>query len=527
MTNSEKGKVQIPGEYFLKMAKADYSDYRSALPREFYQNSADAGANIIEVTAGNGTSGRIDIYDDGCGMTKEILQNKLLVLGGSHKAEGSTGAFGKAKELLFFSWVKYEIRTNGILVTGQGADYEIGEDSEPQKPGTLCSIWIGEEDRVSNMMQYFESVARRMEISTKIFVNGDSIPCECRKGELVKTFDWGKLYHDTNKEASNMFIRINGTWMFNRWIGDKVGTLVLELSKHSLECMTSNRDSLNYKYANELDEFIKQLSADRMSALEPEKEVVRARILGDGEVVLAEDEEEELGELDIEAMKKVVSGEVDIEDSHFKGNVKDVILGLAKHAAKNGGDLETTINRMESVVKESDTPDSGEIMEMVNLLLEDWSDKINFIGYAPDFEIEFEEGNRRPVDKYMKTKWANTIAKMWTEVVKQVMLDNDIFQNFTAGFTFRENREASIEDGDKTVIFLNPNKIGKIGGWSKKPLSNRRDLMEELKDLAIHEIAHLEYKYHDEFFVNEMHRLRIHTRKSDAAYLKISKIKAA
>jgi hypothetical protein len=43
------GKVKVSGEYFLKMAKADYRNYREALWREIYQNSIDAGATEITV----------------------------------------------------------------------------------------------------------------------------------------------------------------------------------------------------------------------------------------------------------------------------------------------------------------------------------------------------------------------------------------------------------------------------------------------------------------------------------------------
>jgi len=47
----KRGRVEVPAEYFLKMAKNDYTNWKRALAREFYQNSIDARASVIEVTA--------------------------------------------------------------------------------------------------------------------------------------------------------------------------------------------------------------------------------------------------------------------------------------------------------------------------------------------------------------------------------------------------------------------------------------------------------------------------------------------
>jgi hypothetical protein len=88
-----RGQVAVPQEYFLKMAKADYSDWQEALAREFLQNSLDAGASKVEVTIDK-TGRTITCVDDGCGMDESTIVEKLLVLGGSKKRAGSVGAFG-------------------------------------------------------------------------------------------------------------------------------------------------------------------------------------------------------------------------------------------------------------------------------------------------------------------------------------------------------------------------------------------------------------------------------------------------
>src|SRR5574343_2116131 len=119
-----KGTVGIPKEYFFTMGTRDYTSYESALPREFYQNSIDAGASQITVEFDDEEK-TITITDDGCGMDRDIILNKLLVLGGSHKSEGSVGAFGKAKEILYFAWIKYCIRSNYCVVNGENDKFTL------------------------------------------------------------------------------------------------------------------------------------------------------------------------------------------------------------------------------------------------------------------------------------------------------------------------------------------------------------------------------------------------------------------
>ncbi|MCK5342356.1 MAG: ATP-binding protein, partial [Candidatus Heimdallarchaeota archaeon] len=106
---NDVAKIVIGSDYFRKNAR---SDYASPLPfvwiREAMQNSIDAGATEIKIsTEGN----NITFTDNGCGMDLDVLTHKLLTLGGTKKESGSVGGFGKAKEVLFFSWDEWFIDT--------------------------------------------------------------------------------------------------------------------------------------------------------------------------------------------------------------------------------------------------------------------------------------------------------------------------------------------------------------------------------------------------------------------------------
>ena len=96
-----KSQVKIGPEFFIK-AKNDYSDWKWALIREFFQNSIDCGSRqiSIDITYANGKT-TLTISNDGEPMTEQILTEKLLSLGSSGKGfAGTVGGFGKAKELL-------------------------------------------------------------------------------------------------------------------------------------------------------------------------------------------------------------------------------------------------------------------------------------------------------------------------------------------------------------------------------------------------------------------------------------------
>src|SRR5690554_1029095 len=100
--------VAIPDNFFLKEARQEYWNVSGRLIAELTQNSVDAGATRIDFEfSDDGYS----CQDNGCGMTKEIMIPALLTLGGTRKAERSTGGFGAAKKILLFAHKEFQIRT--------------------------------------------------------------------------------------------------------------------------------------------------------------------------------------------------------------------------------------------------------------------------------------------------------------------------------------------------------------------------------------------------------------------------------
>lgn len=503
-----KGTVEIPKHYFFQMAIKDYRHWQKALWREFFQNSIDAGASKIKI-ASDIHNNSVTIIDNGSGMTLDVLQNKLFCLGGSHKKQGAVGAFGKAKELLFFSWPSYYIKTGDFEVKGKYNEYII-EDLEDYYSGTRCTITLPKNDvSVQTLLSYGREVASLMETSCQIIFDGQLVETGWRRGNLVQDLGWCQIFHDIKEQRTNYLrVRVAGIWMFDVYVGAGIGAVTVELTKNSIDCLTSNRDGLQDRYQQELDMFIKRLIADTQQALKPTPVITRRIYEGAGAINIA-----------------TATGALNTGLDQLSNNVMDEgLVALAKSMQNilnlQGFMSELTANRFAQVgvIAKND----GDIERWSF----DYKDRMAFIGYQPDFATKYESDKETYIEKFMKTKKATLLIKMWTEVVKEVMLTSGHFVTFTAGFIFEDGVEAQLEQRDgQYFVYLNPDLVLSNTAYKSAIFKKRRVLIEDLKDKAIHEIAHIRCDYHDENFVNQMAKIRSTTYDSYFAYQTIQKIK--
>jgi hypothetical protein len=495
-----KGSIGIPKEYFLKMAMADYNNYSEALAREFLQNSIDASAKKIDVKL---EGEWLVISDDGCGMDLDTILNKLLVLGGSKKSAGSVGAFGKAKELLYFSWDKYEILTGHNLVIGAGAEFEISEVSD-YTIGMTAKIQVLDSTVRIALLNAFHYIGSKMQVQVEITVAGQKVVCELKRGASVKDLEWAKIHQLKNRDDSHVHFRINGIWMFSRYIGhvEKMGTLVVELTKDSVECLTSNRDGLKAEYREQADAFLRKVLVDTQSALKPKHHIVRKMLPGAGSVSVVNS-----NDLDkIEFSDTVEIGLKELQaalEMGLGGAVKKGVIGY----------------RIANEIQALGEMSTSEILEK-------FEDRFTFMGYQPDFVLKFDEITQNSlVEKHKKSRIANILAKSWTEIIKQVMLDNGIYENFVAGFTYDEEEEASYEMlNGKHTFYLNPLKVLANLKMEKTPLKRKTWAARDMLTKAIHEIAHMYHGDHNESFVLKMHSLNAHTYDSMVVYYATLKV---
>ena len=229
--------VAIGPEFFGK-AFNDYADWGWALVREFFQNSADAGSYDIHFVVsvdGNGDT-ILTVRNNGTPMTRDILVNKLLALGGSGKNfQGSVGGFGKAKEILYFCHQGYTIHTGNLIVTGSGAGYNI-EETDNAIAGTVSSITMSG-DHVSRITGVLSLFASYCQWDGCLYLNGQHINTNLRKGSPRREITSGTIY--TNRMfPGKMIVRMGGIPMFWSHAGLNDRGVILELGGKSSEYLT-------------------------------------------------------------------------------------------------------------------------------------------------------------------------------------------------------------------------------------------------------------------------------------------------
>lgn len=268
------GNVVIGADFFKKEI-ANYARWDFAWGREVGQNSLDAGAKNITVMIeplDDGKSCRVIWIDDGTGMNLDILLNKFMTLGGSHKKDGDVGGMGWAKTLILLAQTSYKIHTNGIILQGIGGEYSYTEGNE-QIDGTILDIVIP---------RYAHTIATHIEYwaewtdmkGTSLMLNGNPVKTfvdKKIKGTKSLDVDWAEL-HIVECDSPRLYYRINGQMIGSGVVPPAVkDSLVIEITGKSTEYFTANRDQLRYHRENELRGFIKELFQDPTQAIKISK----------------------------------------------------------------------------------------------------------------------------------------------------------------------------------------------------------------------------------------------------------------
>lgn len=134
----KSGTVRVPKSNHVKERNRAYDDWTISIFREFFQNSIDAGSTRIDIRIAEavpkGYDGRdpdarhvtrLVFEDNGGGMSADVLEDVYFAMGETTKGgDDSVGGFGRARQMQAFANVRYSIRTQDLLVEGDGSDYE-------------------------------------------------------------------------------------------------------------------------------------------------------------------------------------------------------------------------------------------------------------------------------------------------------------------------------------------------------------------------------------------------------------------
>lgn len=501
--------IAIGPEFFAK-ARNDYDNWQWALMREFFQNSIDCGSDTITVTiTEEGGQTLVRVENDGDPMTEAIVTEKLLCLGGSGKNfEGTTGGFGKAKEILYFCHNSYVICSGEHRVEGSGASYDLTKDS--YYDGTFSEIWI-EGYHQAELLEKIDQFISTAQWSGTFVINGEVKKADLRKGSPRRDLGFGKVY--TNKSFQyRMIVRINGVPMFITRTGlDRC--VIVELKGASDEVMTSNRDGLVSPYKNELSDFITELSVDKRSALKNRNrgprytryrgtKLCHSQTLNITELI-ENDADFQLDEGRAE-YPQPTSGQADDAEVSNMETVCDEDDLAVLFGVDVAGDEEihqpvrheagTSVRGGRAAAYSTSRPEPRRQVATLgtNFILKNETD-LKVPAYYDPGSGEF-------------STYSHKLVRIWGRIMLEIHRLFDREAEFSVGFIFDEGEigstEAECEQGDYGLVYyLNPCEVVEQSSSYSKSFKKRFKLTERDRLIAIgaHEFVHaLGYGWHDE-----------------------------
>ena len=410
------GKVKIPKDYFNRAAKREYVFWARSLIREFLQNSVDAGSSSVNFRFNRDRMSLI-VQDNGCGMDKDIILNKLLYLGGSHKQDGAIGGFGKAKEILFFAWKSYAIHTKRWFVKGEGSEYSIRKVSSYFN-GTRCIIQFYSMTEYNSVLAAAIEYLPRNEVNTNIYLNSSKVNYAFGAKEKLRDLSWGTIY-TCSAIYNTISVRINGLEMFKHYASQNLKSqVIVELKGQSVDILTSNRDGLNYKCSNELKASMHDLISNPLSfVINFEKDI--KELSGGNKVIIPE------------SLLVMWGNDIEYPDT-------DGIQGLSTNKSKFKLDFDYEF----------------------------------MIWRSRSYNIE-------KIEKFMNDPVAGWLAKIWTSLVFEVLLANKMpVRMFRPGFVFHEKASGLCAGNQKfPTILFNPLSTRVI---TSKDIKELKEVLEDI-----------------------------------------------
>lgn len=260
--------VQVPKSFFKKERQQLYANWPGAFWRELTQNAADAGARTITIRIEQHDGFiRVHFEDDGPGMDRALLETVYFRLGETTKGGEfdftALGGFGRARILTCFSMLRYTIRTQNLVVTGEGADYTIDETDAVLRG---CHLAIDIDDasmrELDGALRVF---LRQSQLGCTVHVNGEPWTTWALRGAFVKkltceTTEFASVYFRPDGLTKHVIIRSRGLQSYFQ-ISQVPAQVVIEIEPHLLRAvMTGNRDGLLTQYRNAVDAFLDEIT---------------------------------------------------------------------------------------------------------------------------------------------------------------------------------------------------------------------------------------------------------------------------
>jgi len=433
--------VTIPHDYFFKMAIRDYYSWKSALYREFIQNSVDAGATIIEFDFDESV---LTIRDNGSGI--DDIENVLLTLGGTKKEGDSVGGLGKAKEILYFSWPEWMISSKGVTVTGSGPTYSIKKAK--YRAGVTSKIRIGE--HIQNPLVFIKDYLACSSLSIRgieFYYNDEKIGASgIEYDEKIYTIDGlGDLYkvEGERSEHGRIMVQSKGLYMFSNYsVLDRL--YVFNITQASYDCLTSNRDSFVSHWQDQFSKMVGKVAIDTESTNLKKETVIQVSALSRVSTTnVLKDIKSQVGEEAYDKLKEIAAADgkelQKLDFENLTGLLNDNFLITESLLDK------ATQRKIRSSLTSAKKVNGTKIFEQCLK----W------------YKREFPEGFIIVTDQEITTDLAHClydietlkITWLWKEIVDEVAEYADIEKNYGYGIIISEDDEKLAECRNGFILY--------------------------------------------------------------------------
>ena len=473
------GVIPLTKRFFEQERDRIYSDPAYAIWRELITNSMDAGASVIKCEYGTEADGSVcySVWDNGCGMSRDVLIHTYLTIDQTTKREGTVGGFGRARLLTCFSADGYVIESAtkgapGNTIRGHGAVWTLSVEesalsSAGEEQGTYVRAW-NKSSFILNKTELGEKLVEflgRCNLGVDVYINGELSNLCLQAGEEIGSVgDWGKAFLAQGGEE-NLIVRVNGVAMYSTTC--RFPIIVDMEGARSRELLTANRDGLKWQASSTLHTLVSRLQTEGMAAFDPPLAPYRKVFEGYGLMWAGAHKAQPLpaseitGIATLDRVRSMFLGLEEREEvwvntwtGFEKPNVKSPLASI----------LPTTL-----VMTEGNAPEL--VAKAENFFPENWP-VLSVRGGKPVFESKTH-------------LWLFRILMGWTEAVGQALMLEETATCYASGFMLGEKIKAAHQQvGDWHSFLINP---------EIKDVKNPRFLLAA----AMHEVTHKFCTHHD------------------------------
>ncbi len=506
------GQISISPEFFKKERYSAYSDWQEAFWRENFQNSIDAGARTITVrtTEIEPRLVRVEFFDDGCGMTRQVLDEVYFDLGASTKTGDSTvGGFGRARMLTCFGMARYAIATLDNRVEGRGSHYEIAQGDFVQGCQLIIDVdATTKEDLDAALSKYLQKCQPQR---CKVLVNAQEWVSWTPRGRQARELFlddtdgdnqlsrelFAKVFVTKKCEEPRVIVRVHGAAMFS--LATRARALVVVELEPPLarKVLTSNRDGLVYRYRRVLDAFLEELAVDTTSSLKPRFSNKSTVFEGAGWIMASAFVQDEIGGEDRSDGQKI-AGVVALRHEpapHDPSQSYQVVLG-GDRTAPESLEGQCFAKKLPYLRIDVDTENPAVHRSIPRYDPKNW------------VWVKGRDGklvrNGGDIYKIMRA-WAVCVREA-VKALLRARADTETFY-YGVGWVFSDETQASCTGSSQYKSFLlNP---VDADGNLKFQLSSR-DSLKRMMAYAKHEAAHVLERWHDEGYARLLTEVDAH-----------------